>query len=385
MPKKVAEPIVTKPEADEDAKDGTTTTTAAGDDAAEGQGEAATTRTTASTGETDAGTVVPDSAAADGSGLVLKSEPTDDAMGVDADGLIDNKWSKNGYGASVEKQSGKFDKEESVMVQKAIEEYCSAKQISVSRLCSECDHKAELKGAWMEIAKRLPHRSVQSVYRHGIRKCHPFKRGAWSDQECTVLTDLVTRLGKKWSAIQSKLNRSADSCRDKYREMSDEFVKGRWKEEEIESLQKLIRDHLNTLTSGATSAIEDMKDLGRFVEEGNVQIPWSVISKRMGKRSRLSCFKKWQKMTGTSGGSNEDTSGGSTTTAAVGKSDAKIDKDGEKVKNVDGDEAAPPAAKRAKGEKSTDGETDAAAAETMVEALELPDTDALAATTTMLV
>lgn len=131
------------------------------------------------------------------------------------------KWSKNGFGAPVNKQSGKFSKEESELVRNAIEEYCDAKQITVSRLCSECDHKAELKGAWMEIAKRLPHRSVQSVYRHGIRQCHPFKRGAWSEEEVATLQDLVTRMGKKWSAIQSKLNRSADSCRDKYREMSD--------------------------------------------------------------------------------------------------------------------------------------------------------------------
>jgi hypothetical protein len=165
-------------------------------------------------------------------------------------------------------------------------------QIPTSRLCSECDHKAELKGAWMEIAKRLPHRSVQSVYRHGIRQLHPFKRGAWSDQECQTLQELVQRMGKKWAAIQAKLNRSADSCRDKYREMSDEFIKGRWKEQETESLKRAIREQLNV------GPETDMKELGRMVEERGIQIPWSTISKRMGKRSRLSCFKKWQKMSG---------------------------------------------------------------------------------------
>ena len=41
-----------------------------------------------------------------------------------------------------------------------------------------------------------------------------------------------------------------------------------------------------------------MVSLGKMVEEQNIQIPWSVISKRMVKRSRLSCFKKWQKLTG---------------------------------------------------------------------------------------
>jgi len=107
-----------------------------------------------------------------------------------------------------------------------------------------------------------------------------------------MLSDLVQQMGKKWSAIQSKLNRSADSCRDKYREMSDEYVKGRWREQETEVLMRLIREHLNVDPS------TDMKTLGKMVEEQNIQIPWSDISKRMGKRSRLSCFKKWQKLTG---------------------------------------------------------------------------------------
>lgn len=302
----------------------------------------------------------------------------------DPDGNANNKWSKNGYGAAVDKQTGKFNKEESVLVRSAIEEYCNAKQISVSRLCSECDHKAELKGAWMEIAKRLPHRSVQSVYRHGIRQCHPFKRGAWSEQECISLTDHVTRLGKKWSNIQAKLNRSADSCRDKYREMSDEFVKGRWKEEETTTLKRLIHEHLNTQTGGATNEIEDMKELGKLVEEGNIQIPWSIISKRMGKRSRLSCFKKWQKMTGLF----------STTTIDADK-DKPLNNDG--IRKAEGGDAEGETtnAKRLKTETTTTAPTTAVAvavdattasaaelaAET-VEALELPDTDALATATT---
>jgi hypothetical protein len=204
----------------------------------------------------------------------------------------DNKWAKNGFGQGVVKTSGKFSKDESEIVRKAVEDFCTVKQISVARLCSECDHKAELKGAWMEISKRLPHRSVQSVYRHGLRQLHPFKRGAWTEEECEILVDLVQRMGKKWAAIQQKLNRSADSCRDKYREMSDDYVRGRWKENETEILKRLIREHLQADPKA------DIKELGKMVEAEGIKIPWSIISRRMAKRSRLSCFKKWQKMTG---------------------------------------------------------------------------------------
>ena len=107
-----------------------------------------------------------------------------------------------------------------------------------------------------------------------------------------TLTELIARMGKKWSAIQTKLNRSADSCRDKYREMSNEFVKGRWKEPETECLKRLIREHLRADPNA------DIKELGRMVQEENISIPWTAVSKKMGKRSRLSCFKKWQKLTG---------------------------------------------------------------------------------------
>jgi hypothetical protein len=174
----------------------------------------------------------------DANSMAFASSNLEDSL---AAAVPPNKWIKNGFGMAVAKNTGKFTAEESEVTRRSIEDYCAAKGISTSRLCSECDHKAELKGAWMEIARKLPHRSVQSVYRHGIRQLHPFKRGAWNAQEVQMLSDLVQRLGKKWSAIQAKLNRSADSCRDKYREMSDDFIKGRWKEQDVEQLKTLIR------------------------------------------------------------------------------------------------------------------------------------------------
>ena len=189
-------------------------------------------------------------------------------------------------------RTGKYSPEETAAVKNAVEEYCSMKQISIARLCSECDHKAELKGAWMEIAKRLPYRSVQSVYRHGLRQMHPFKRGTWSDEEVEILIGYVAQHGKKWATIQNKLNRSADSCRDKYREFDDSYVRGRWKENETEQLKRLIREYLKA------DPRADIKELGKMVQAEQIKIPWSVISRRMGKRSRLSCFKKWQKLTG---------------------------------------------------------------------------------------
>lgn len=54
----------------------------------------------------------------------------------------------------------------------------------------------------------------------------------------------------------------------------------------------MVREHLRADPNA------DIKELGALVEEQNISIPWTAISKKMGKRSRLSCFKKWQKLTG---------------------------------------------------------------------------------------
>uniref|UniRef100_A0A6T7HTI9 Myb-like domain-containing protein n=1 Tax=Attheya septentrionalis TaxID=420275 RepID=A0A6T7HTI9_9STRA len=205
--------------------------------------------------------------------------------------IVNNKWSKNGFGDPTP-SGGKFSPEESEIVRRGIEEYCERKGISTARLCSECDHKSELKGAWMEISRNLPLRTVQSVYRHGLRQLHPFSRGPWSDEEVQTLLQLVTRMGKKWSTIQQTLGRTADSCRDKYREINSEYIKGRWKENETELLLRLIREQLKVDPN------TEVAEMANMVESQQIVLPWSTISKQIGKRSRLSCFKKWQKLIG---------------------------------------------------------------------------------------
>ena len=253
--------------------------------------------------------------------------------------------SKNGFGQSVPaRQSGKFTKDESETVKKAIADYCEMKRIPVSRLTSECDHQSSLKGAWMEIAKRLPHRSVQSVYRHGIRQLHPFNRGQWNESETQQLMELVEVLGKKWSVIQNKLNRSADSCRDKYRECSKDFVRGRWSQAETDKLCKYIRQ-----TTGITESMaKDMKALEKVAAKKKIQISWSEVSKRMEDRSRLACFKKWEKLTGTYQPSKAKPSAAPSTEE-----------------------------KAAASKKESDNDYDAKLAEETVEAVGLPDTQNL--------
>lgn len=118
-----------------------------------------------------------------------------------------------------------------------------------------------------------------------------------------------------------------------------------------------------------------MKDLGKFVEEERIQIPWSKISNLMGKRSRLSCFKKWQKMTGLYGPLDEFKR------AADGEAKSP---EAKRLKTSSSDTAptAGAAAAAAISGKEYDEDNSAKMAAETVEALELPDTSALGNTTT---
>lgn len=96
--------------------------------------------------------------------------------------------------------------------------------------------------------------------------------------------------GKKWVFVGKKLNRLADACRDKYREQCEDYSKGRWKDEETEALKNIIREHLGVPPSTT------MVETGKMVSDQGISLPWEAITKRMGTRSRLSCYKKFQKM-----------------------------------------------------------------------------------------
>ena len=129
------------------------------------------------------------------------------AAAAAAGGTDSNRWAKNCDGLAPESlASGKFSKDETETVRRAITEYCEAHNITPGHLCSEqIDHKQECKGAWMEIARALPHRTVQSVYRHGLRQMNPFKRGVWAEDEVRALLDYVNEHGKKWSGLQVRV------------------------------------------------------------------------------------------------------------------------------------------------------------------------------------
>ncbi|CAM9271142.1 unnamed protein product [Ectocarpus sp. 8 AP-2014] len=181
-------------------------------------------------------------------------------------------------------KGGKYSNTESKIVVDAIKSYASANAITVESLCQDGSRSVGSKRAWLSIANCLPDRSVQSIYRHGIRQLHGMKMGPWTDEEVAQLKLLVSTHGKKWSEIGKKVGRSADACRDKSRELISTPQEGPWTEQEEKLLNKLMMDRME--------CGEDMSEVMLTGDE-EVDVPWAEVARIIKSRNRIACRKKW--------------------------------------------------------------------------------------------
>ncbi|CAM9263547.1 unnamed protein product, partial [Ectocarpus fasciculatus] len=180
--------------------------------------------------------------------------------------------------------SGKYSSTESKLVVDAIKSYASANAITVESLCQGGSRTGGSKKAWLSIANWLPDRSVQSIYRHGIRQLHGMKMGPWADEEVAQLKLLVCTHGKKWADIGEMIGRSADSCRDKSRELISTPQEGPWTEQEEKLLNKLIMDRM-----GCSEGMTEVMLTG----DEEVDVPWAEVARIIKSRNRIACRKKW--------------------------------------------------------------------------------------------
>ena len=141
---------------------------------------------------------------------------------------------------------------------------------------------------WNELAQELPGRDRKSIQRFCRRKkpitgiiTTPF-----TEEDDKQLMSLIARYGTVWVKIGQEMDRTADTLRDRYRNvLKDSATRKLWKwsPSEIEELKRAV---------GATAAkaLEEVPD----VEDLNSLIVWSSVSQEMmGKRGRAQCSNKW--------------------------------------------------------------------------------------------
>ena len=224
----------------------------------------------------------------------MKTKWTKGVADPDGDNRV-NVWSLNGFGQPV-LTGGMYKPDEERILDKAVRDYCASKNATLTQLCGGDDHRKHdgtLRGAWAEIARCLPHRTVLSVYRKALRRHHGLTRGPWTEEEVASLFRLVELHGRRWRVIQDKLGRSDVDCRNKYEYSDANFQRGKWSAESVELLLRKVREALDVPPHEKEM---DVREINRWTLERDVRIPWTSVGHSVNRR-REDCYFKWKQMT----------------------------------------------------------------------------------------
>ncbi|ODV98615.1 hypothetical protein PACTADRAFT_48334 [Pachysolen tannophilus NRRL Y-2460] len=211
------------------------------------------------------------------SSVSLKTDRKDEA----------NKKSRQSISQSSSVQQGKtFTKEECDSIDTFILAYCEINNMSREQICQRIwSNMRQKDDFWESLQKVLPSRSRASLYKHVRRTYHIFQvRGKWTPYEEAELGKLAAENPGNWKLIGSIMGRMPEDCRDRFRN----YVKcgknrssNKWSAEEENLLRDIINEMLHNLDNENEPAI----------------INWTLVSEKMnGRRSRIQCRYKWNKL-----------------------------------------------------------------------------------------
>ena len=191
-------------------------------------------------------------------------------------------------------KTGLYSQNEENTLKKAVCDFAMAKGLPTDDFSwvirvGRGSKRDETWGLWNHVSKSLPQRTIKSVAAAGVRLLHPFaNKGPWTNEEDLSLRALVESRGTKWTSIGSTLERTADSCRFRWREIKskDSIVTGRWSEEEEEKLKEAVEKY------GQPRSLKENKDqpIRRVVLD---DINWEAVVSHVKTRTRLQCIAKW--------------------------------------------------------------------------------------------
>lgn len=173
--------------------------------------------------------------------------------------------------------SRSFAREEKVAIDTFVTKYQEIENISKEEFLERIWSNERKRDKFWDILQRvLPYRTRPSLYKHVRRTYHVFqKRGVWTPEEDEQLRLLQAEFDVKWKIIGEHMKRMPEDCRDRWRnylKCGQERNTNKWSAEE----EKLLESIVNNI-------------------EGTVN--WTKVSELMnGKRSRIQCRYKWNKI-----------------------------------------------------------------------------------------
>ncbi|CAD8166813.1 unnamed protein product [Paramecium pentaurelia] len=136
---------------------------------------------------------------------------------------LQSSWKKkNQKGVSI--KQGKFTEEEIEKVKESLISYALSQNLTEEQFADlfSNSQKTTMPKAWLQIAKVLPERSVDSVYKFIKARFNPDNyQGHWTKEEEQHLLQLINQFGRNYTQISKILNRTPQNIRDKYRQLGD--------------------------------------------------------------------------------------------------------------------------------------------------------------------
>jgi len=166
---------------------------------------------------------------------------------------------------------------------------------------------------WDQVAEALPLRTRTSIYKHVRRAYHVYQvRGVWTPEDDAQLKDYVEELGTQWRKISEIMHRMPEDCRDRWRnylKCGGQRNSDVWTHEEEDKLRDVInvcveaildlKEKAGTLPPVPDDETEEEAKLRlkQLRDSCQDEVNWNVVSEKMdGRRSRIQCRYKWNKM-----------------------------------------------------------------------------------------
>lgn len=240
-------------------------------------------------------------------------------------------------------KNGAYSSAEQQTIRDGVISFAQARNLSTEDFswifAGKGQRSSDVLGLWKHVAIALPKRTIKSVAAAGNRLFHPdAKKGKWTPEEDEELSSLVAELANKWVQIGSRLGRTREACRVRWREiqLGNEKKKGKWSPDEELRLQNAVNEYLQAkkqaegvINTGVPTIVSmpanvNGSDNGAGPSRGNIpglavpntttfttpastpasqqkidkrivldDIDWGVISQRVETRSNIQCLEKW--------------------------------------------------------------------------------------------
>ena len=165
------------------------------------------------------------------------------------------KWKEN---EKKQYKKGKLTPEEEKIIINSLCEYAFENNLSKNELLNLIIEKQNKNNKiWPKIGECLPNRKIQSIHNFCHRKFNPYNyKGKWSLKDEKILLNLVKEYGKKWEKIGKELERTATNCKDKYKNLGENYHNEIIKEINLSLILKFLKQVENYINDDKSNEKE---------------------------------------------------------------------------------------------------------------------------------